>query len=39
VAVKAPDGGKLKLVTFYHDGRRVKERPQERMAVLVGEDE
>lgn len=35
VASKAIQGGRLRLVTFYHDGRRVSERPLERMAGLM----
>lgn len=36
VAVKAVKGGKLRLVTFYHDGKRVNDRPLEQMAGLMG---
>ncbi len=36
VAVKAVQGGKLNLVTFYHDGKRVREKPLEQMAALMG---
>jgi hypothetical protein len=35
VASKAIQGGKLTLVTFYHDGKRVNDRPLERMASLM----
>jgi hypothetical protein len=36
VAVKAADGGPLRLVAFYHDGRRVSDAPTARMAELMG---
>lgn len=36
VAVKAARDGALQLVTFYHDGRRVNEAPELRMAELMG---
>jgi hypothetical protein len=35
VAVKAARDGDLKLVTFYHDGKRVDEAPVVRMAELM----
>ena len=36
VAVKAAKEGTLKLVTFYHDGKRVNDEPVARMAALMG---
>jgi len=36
VAVKAVPGGDLQLVTFYHDGKLVKDQPLERMVQLMG---
>ncbi|HET6419457.1 MAG TPA: YiiX/YebB-like N1pC/P60 family cysteine hydrolase [Geobacteraceae bacterium] len=36
VAVKAVRGGKLLLATFYHDGKRVSDKPLEQMAGLMG---
>jgi uncharacterized protein YycO len=36
VAVKSVRGGKLRLVPFYHDGKRVNEKPLEQMAGLMG---
>ncbi len=36
VAVKAVQGGQLKLVTFYHDGKRVDNKPLDQMANLMG---
>ena len=36
VAVKAARDGALQLVTFYHDGKRVKDAPVVRMAELMG---
>lgn len=36
VAVKAGRNGTLQLVTFYHDGRRVTDAPELRMAELMG---
>jgi len=36
VAAKAAQGGDLQLVTFYHDGKLVKDRPLERMVQLMG---
>jgi uncharacterized protein YycO len=36
VAIKAAKEGTLQLVTFYHDGRRVKDEPVARMAELMG---
>jgi hypothetical protein len=37
VAAMAVQGGKLQLVTFYHDGSKVNEKPLERMAQLMAE--
>ena len=36
VAAKAAKEGTLKLVTFYHDGKRVNDEPVARMAELMG---
>jgi len=36
VAAKAAPGGDLQLVTFYHDGKLVKDQPLERMVQLMG---
>lgn len=36
VAAKAAPGGDLQLVTFYHDGKLVAEKPLDRMAKLMG---
>lgn len=36
VAAKAAPGGDLQLVTFYHDGKLVKDQPLERMVRLMG---
>jgi len=36
VAVKAVPGGDLQLVTFYHDGKLVKDQPLEQMVQLMG---
>jgi hypothetical protein len=36
VAAKAVPGGDLQLVTFYHDGKLVKDQPLERMVQLMG---
>jgi len=36
VAVKAAAGKPLQLVTFYHDGKKVKDAPTTRMAELMG---
>lgn len=36
VAVRAVTGGDLELISFYHDGRHVSDRPREVMASLMG---
>lgn len=36
VAVRAAKNGPLQLVTFYHDGKRVSDAPNVRMAELMG---
>lgn len=36
VAIRAFKGGDLQLVTFYHDGRQVSDRPVALMAELMG---
>jgi hypothetical protein len=36
VAVRAANNGPLQLVTFYHDGKRVSDAPNVRMAELMG---
>lgn len=36
VAVRAANNGPLQLVTFYHDGKRVSDAPNIRMAELMG---
>ncbi|MDD2336045.1 MAG: YiiX/YebB-like N1pC/P60 family cysteine hydrolase [Geobacteraceae bacterium] len=36
VAAKAAPGGDLQLVTFYHDGKLVKDQPLEQMVQLMG---
>ncbi len=38
VAAKAFDGGPLRLVLFYHDGRPVTDKPLERMALLMARE-
>lgn len=36
VAAKAAPGGDLQLLTFYHDGKLVKDQPLEQMVKLMG---
>lgn len=36
VAERALNGSELELVTFFHDGRQITDRPQETMARLMG---
>ena len=38
VAARAVQGNELELVTFYHDGRQITDRPRETMAGLMGID-
>jgi hypothetical protein len=36
VAVRAVKGGDLELVSFFHDGKKVSDRPLVTMATLMG---
>jgi uncharacterized protein YycO len=36
VALRAVSGGDLELISFYHDGRHIIDRPRETMASLMG---
>ena len=39
VAIKAVKGGELELVSFYHNGKKVNDRPLATMATLMGQEE